>query len=101
MVKGLETPCDVILIAGFLGAGKTTLLRNILTWPGDLSRTAILVNEFGEIGIDGELLQGFQTPIFELTNVCMYCTIRADLIGTEILDRCSSQANFRPSDRCS
>ena len=50
--------CSVILIAGFLGSGKTTLLRNILSWPGDLSRTAILVNEFGKIGIDGELLQG-------------------------------------------
>lgn len=88
MVKALGSPCDVILIAGFLGAGKTTLLRNILTWPGDLSRTAILVNEFGEIGIDGELLQGFQTPIFELTNGCICCTIQGDLLRTlgEILD---------------
>ena len=83
-----DSRCDVILIAGFLGAGKTTLLRNILKWPGDLSRTAILVNEFGKIGIDGELLQGFKTPIFELTNGCICCTIQGELLSTvkEILD---------------
>ena len=88
MVKDHGSPSDVILIAGFLGAGKTTLLRNILSWPGDLSRTAILVNEFGEIGIDGELLQGFQTPIFELTNGCICCTIQGDLLRSleEILN---------------
>ncbi|MBW2217070.1 MAG: GTP-binding protein, partial [Deltaproteobacteria bacterium] len=67
-------PCDVVLIAGFLGAGKTTLLRNILEWPGDLSKTAVLVNEFGKIGIDGELLDGFDTPVVELTNGCICCT---------------------------
>jgi G3E family GTPase len=80
--------CEVILIAGFLGAGKTTLLRNILRWPGDLSKTAILVNEFGQIGIDGELLQGFRTPVYELTNGCICCTLQGDFHSTvvEILD---------------
>jgi G3E family GTPase len=72
--------CDVILIAGFLGAGKTTLLRRILQWPGDLSRTAVLVNEFGRVGIDGELLQGFQTPVYELTNGCICCTMAGDMV---------------------
>lgn len=83
-----DSPCDVILIGGFLGAGKTTLLRNILTWPGNLSGTAILVNEFGRIGIDGELLEGFNTPVYELTNGCICCTIQADFHTTlvEILD---------------
>jgi len=81
--------CDVILIAGFLGAGKTTLLRRILQWPGDLSRTAVLVNEFGRVGIDGELLQGFNTPVYELTNGCICCSMAADLIRTveEILEK--------------
>ena len=81
--------CDVVLIAGFLGAGKTTLLRRILQWPGDLSRTAVLVNEFGRIGIDGELLQGFSTPVYELTNGCICCSMAADLIRTveEILEK--------------
>ena len=77
-----ESRCDVILIAGFLGAGKTTLLRRILQWPGDLSRTAVLVNEFGRVGIDGELLQGFQTPVYELTNGCICCTMAGDMVKT-------------------
>jgi G3E family GTPase len=74
--------CDVILIAGFLGAGKTTLLRRILRWPGDLSRTAVLVNEFGRVGIDGELLEGLQTPVYELTNGCICCTMAGDMVKT-------------------
>lgn len=84
-----ETLCDVILIAGFLGAGKTTLLRRILQWPGDLSRTAVLVNEFGRVGIDGELLQGFKTPVYELTNGCICCTMAGDMVKTveEILQK--------------
>ena len=84
-----ESLCDVILIAGFLGAGKTTLLRRILRWPGDLSRTAVLVNEFGRVGIDGELLQGFSTPVYELTNGCICCSMSADLVKTieEILEK--------------
>ncbi len=85
--------CDVILIAGFLGAGKTTLLKNILEWPGDLSSTAVLVNEFGKIGIDGELLQGFDTQVVQLTNGCICCTVKGDFLKTvqEILDK------FHPS----
>jgi G3E family GTPase len=75
-----ESLCDVILIAGFLGAGKTTLLRRILQGPGDLSRTAVLVNEFGRVGIDGELLQGFKTPVYELTNGCICCTMAGDMV---------------------
>jgi G3E family GTPase len=84
-----ETLCDVILIAGFLGAGKTTLLRRILQWPGDHSRTAVLVNEFGKMGIDGELLKGIQTPVYELTNGCICCTMAGDMVKTveEILQK--------------
>jgi len=78
-----------MLIAGFLGAGKTTLMRKILNWPAVLSKTAVLVNEFGQIGIDGDLLQGFGTPVYELTNGCICCSIQGDLLRTmgEILDR--------------
>jgi len=84
-----DSICEVMLIAGFLGAGKTTLLRNILKWPGDLTKTAVLVNEFGQIGIDGELLQGFNSPVFELTNGCICCTLQGELLRTleEILDK--------------
>lgn len=85
---GACPPCKVILIAGFLGAGKTTLLRHILKWPGDLSKTALLVNEFGRVGIDGDLLEGFQIPMVELTNGCICCSIQGDLLKAveEILD---------------
>lgn len=92
MSNASSPPCQVTLIAGFLGAGKTTLLRHILGWPGDLSSTVILVNEYGQIGIDGELLEGAGTPVVELTNGCICCTIQGDLLKSlrEILER------FRP-----
>jgi G3E family GTPase len=73
-------PSEVILITGFLGAGKTTLLRHILQWSGDLSSTAVLVNEFGKVGIDGELLKGFRTPVVELTNGCICCSMQGDMV---------------------
>jgi G3E family GTPase len=76
----LAGPSEVILITGFLGAGKTTLLRHILQWPGGLSSTAVLVNEFGQVGIDGELLKGFQTPVVELTNGCICCSMQGDMV---------------------
>ena len=85
---GVRPPCKVILIGGFLGSGKTTLLRHILKWPGDLSKTALLINEFGQVGIDGDLLEGFQTPMVELTNGCICCSIQGDMLKAieEILD---------------
>lgn len=88
--------CEVILIAGFLGAGKTTFLQRILSWPGKLSGTAILVNEFGKIGIDGELLEGFDTPVVEMANGCICCSLKGDLIRTlrDILDRIHPQRLF-------
>lgn len=79
-VPGEDWRCLMVLISGFLGAGKTTLLRHILQWPGDLSRTALLINEFGRLGIDGELLEAFQTPMVELTNGCICCSIQGDML---------------------
>jgi len=73
-----NTLCSIVLIAGFLGAGKTTLLKHILNWPGNLSGTAILVNEFGTVGIDGELLQGLGAPVVEMTNGCICCSLQVD-----------------------
>jgi len=76
-----KTPCsDVILIAGFLGAGKTTLLKRILAWETDLSDTVVVVNEFGEVGIDGDLLKTAGSDVVELTSGCICCTLSADLI---------------------
>jgi G3E family GTPase len=73
-----NTLCSVVLIAGFLGAGKTTLLSNILNWAGNLSGTVVLVNEFGQIGIDGELLHGFDAPVVEMANGCICCSLQVD-----------------------
>lgn len=78
--KGLANAlCDVVLISGFLGSGKTTLMKNILNWPGDLTGTAVLVNEIGEVGIDGDLLEGFRAPVVELPNGCICCSLQGDL----------------------
>ena len=79
----------VILLAGFLGAGKTTLLKKALSWSSDPSRTVLIVNEFGEIGIDCTLLKGSGSGIVELRGGCVCCTLRGDLKATvrEVLKR--------------
>jgi G3E family GTPase len=72
-----KTP--VTVLTGYLGAGKTTLLNRILT--GDHGkRYAVIVNEFGEIGIDNDLVVGADEDVFEMNNGCVCCTVRGDLI---------------------
>lgn len=68
----------VNVITGFLGSGKTTLLRQLLSAPG-LADTAVLVNEFGEVGLDHHLLQRLDGEIVLLQSGCVCCTIRGDL----------------------
>jgi G3E family GTPase len=70
---------SVLLLSGFLGAGKTTLLKHILSWETDLAETVVLVNEFGDIGIDGSLLKNSGSDVIELTSGCICCTLSADL----------------------
>ncbi len=82
----------VILLAGFLGSGKTTLLKQILSWETDLSDTVVVVNEFGDVGIDGALLKNSGSEIVELTSGCICCTLTADL--RQSLDRIWKK--FRP-----
>lgn len=72
-------PSEVIVISGFLGAGKTTLLKRILSWGYNLSETVVIVNEFGEVGIDGTLLKNAGSDVVELTGGCICCTLKADL----------------------
>ena len=89
-IEGNKTPdlgIPVTLITGFLGSGKTTLLNNILT-NQDGIKTAVLVNEFGEIGIDNELIVKTGEDIIELTNGCICCTINGELLDAinKILD---------------
>jgi len=69
----------VTVLTGYLGAGKTTLLNRILTEPHGM-KFAVIVNEFGEIGIDNELVVGADEEVFEMNNGCICCTVRGDLI---------------------
>lgn len=69
----------VTIITGFLGSGKTTLLNHILTNQQGI-KTAVLVNEFGEIGIDNELIISTDDNMVELSNGCICCTINEDLV---------------------
>ncbi|NMG34358.1 GTP-binding protein [Azoarcus sp. TTM-91] len=68
----------VTVLTGFLGAGKTTLLNHLLRTSG--RRYAVIVNEYGEIGIDGELVVGAEEEVLELNNGCICCKVRGDLI---------------------
>jgi G3E family GTPase len=70
---------SILLLSGFLGAGKTTLLKRIIAWEADLADTVVLVNEFGDIGVDGSLLKDSGSDIVELTSGCICCTLSADL----------------------
>ena len=72
----------VTVISGFLGAGKTTLLKRILSWESDLSETVVIVNEFGDVGIDGSLLKNAGSDVVELTGGCICCTMKVDLYQT-------------------
>ena len=72
-----QTP--VTLLTGFLGAGKTTLLNRILTERHG-RRYAVIVNEFGEEGIDNDLVVDADEEVFEMNNGCICCTVRGDLI---------------------
>lgn len=69
----------VTVLTGYLGAGKTTLLNRILSEPHG-KKYAVIVNEFGEIGIDNELVVGADEEVFEMNNGCICCTVRGDLI---------------------
>jgi len=72
-----KTP--VTVLTGYLGAGKTTLLNRILSEPHG-KKYAVIVNEFGEIGIDNDLVVGADEEVFEMNNGCICCTVRGDLI---------------------
>jgi G3E family GTPase len=77
-MAGMEK-IPVTVLTGYLGAGKTTLLNRILTEDHG-KRYAVIVNEFGEIGIDNDLVVGADEEVFEMNNGCVCCTVRGDLI---------------------
>jgi G3E family GTPase len=81
MTQTSEERVPVTLLAGFLGSGKTTLANRILTEQHD-QRIAVIVNEFGDVGIDGRLVIGVDDNVIELSNGCLCCTVRGDLADT-------------------
>ena len=82
------TKIPVTVLTGYLGAGKTTLLNHILTQEHG-QKIAVIVNEFGEIGIDGQLVLDADEEILEMNNGCICCTVRGDLIRiiSKLLER--------------
>jgi G3E family GTPase len=78
------TPIPVTVLTGFLGAGKTTLLNRILTEKHG-RKIAVIENEFGEVGVDNQLVIQADEELFEMNNGCICCTVRGDLI--RILNR--------------
>jgi len=86
-VSNLATKTPVTVITGYLGAGKTTLLNNLLTRPNG-KKIALIVNEFGEIGIDADLVVKSDEEILEMNNGCICCNVRGDLV--RIIDKITS-----------
>ena len=81
----------VFLITGFLGSGKTTLLRSLINQPG-MANSALIINEFGEVGLDHLLVESSFDNILMLDNGCVCCSIRGDLVDT-IGDLLAKQAS--------
>src|SRR5260370_38527074 len=74
-----NSKASVIILTGFLGAGKTTLLNRILTAEHG-RRIAVIVNEFGEVGIDHHLLLTTDQKVVQMNDGCVCCTVRGDLL---------------------
>lgn len=71
---------QVNLLFGFLGSGKTTLAKYLLAQRGQTMKTAVIVNEFGEVGVDGDILRGNNIDVVELNSGCLCCTLRGSLM---------------------
>ena len=97
----------VTIVTGFLGAGKTTLLRHLLSHAGG-RRIAVIVNEFGELGIDGDILRGCgigcedeagaqSGQLYELANGCMCCTVQEEFypVMRKLIERRLAELQLR------
>ena len=83
-----QFPIPVSVLTGFLGAGKTTLLNRLLRDP-DLADTAVIINEFGDVAIDHLLVEQSSDGVIQLSDGCLCCTVRGDLVDTlaDLVDR--------------
>jgi G3E family GTPase len=89
----------VSVLTGFLGSGKTTILGHLLRQP-EFSRTAVIINEFGEIGLDHDLVEASEDSLIELTTGCLCCKVRTDLAETlQDLLRRRDDGRCTPFDR--
>lgn len=85
----MNIPIPITVLTGFLGSGKTTLLKALLNEP-DMAGTAVIVNEFGEVGIDDALIEAAEEETVLLPSGCVCCAVRGDLV--EALNRLFAQA---------
>lgn len=94
-----QSPIPVSIVTGFLGAGKSTLLNRLLADPA-LADAAVIINEFGAVGIDHLLVESSGDSIIELANGCLCCTVRGALIDTlaDLTDRMQT-GRVRPVSR--
>jgi len=95
MADQAELLIPVTIVTGFLGSGKTTLLNRLLN-VGALSDAALVINEFGDVGIDHLLVESSDEGIVELSDGCLCCTIRGDLVDTllRLINRHNSEKNL-------
>ncbi|MFD1327958.1 CobW family GTP-binding protein [Mycoplana ramosa] len=98
-MSAADRTVPVTILTGFLGAGKTTLLNRLLKHP-ELTDTAVIINEFGEVGIDHLLVERSGDGIIELSDGCLCCTIRGELVDTlaDLMDRMQT-GRIRPLKR--
>ncbi|MEQ9334267.1 GTP-binding protein [Thalassobaculum sp.] len=89
----------VSILTGFLGSGKTTLLKALLAHPG-MNRVAVIINEFGEIGLDHSLIEKIEEDAVLLNSGCLCCTVRGDLLDTlKSLYKRRAKGEVAPFDR--